>query len=145
MINLNKSTSVTEVNFSDSRQSIPNKYQPNSVELTDFRYADFKQAWFNATIASFSTDDPTGLEGLKFWLNDHSHHPNGVLANRILQDETLHTWPVSLLESTLLRVWLLKRIALRHGTIHQPALSGSPADDWIETFNDHLLNGLSYS
>ena len=144
IINVDKSTSVEDVLFEDERQSIPDKYAALSVGLSSFKYADFKSAWFNATIANFSANDPKGLEGLTKWLTAdvRKNNPNVVLAIDILKNQDVQGKPISMLQSTLLRVWILKRIALRHGTINTPSLSDMTS--WIGIFEKYLLNDLYY-
>ncbi len=104
IINFDKSTSEKSVNLIDNRQSIPDKYKTQSVALTDFKYEDFKSAWFNTTIASFASDDPEGLQGLKAWLGSVGSNYHVTLANQVLNDGSLRNMPISMLQSTLLRV-----------------------------------------
>ncbi|PID46674.1 MAG: hypothetical protein CSB47_02930 [Proteobacteria bacterium] len=143
IINFTKSTSEKSVNLIDNRQSIPDKYKLDSVALTEFRYADFKSAWFSATIASFANDDPEGLQGLRNWLGGIGSNYHVSLANQILNDGSLRNTSISMLRSTLLRVWILKRVALRHGNIISATFSNTiDRRKWEDIFKKYLLRGL---
>ena len=128
------------LDITDLRNEIPKDIEHMSLGLHDFSYNAYLDEFSTTTYAEYINNDPIGARELKRWLKQRSEEymngrgtnhalgqPSGeqkhiaehdlIPALDILQTDALNDVYISEIRQTAIRSFIMKRIAIKHGSV----------------------------